>query len=323
MSCETRQADRHLTRAQAGNPSGSRARLVAAVALAPILLAQPAWAEFANLATATARSGETAVEAQAAVQTVQLAPAQPGLSVSPSLDLDIGRGADTENADEGDVVTVTVTVANTGDVATGGVVVDNARLRIGYLVVELPAAGFDQSSAELGLDASATFVTTHTLTTEQVYRAVAGDGIVLEAGASGTAGAIVVSATADPVSVAVPAHAQMAIVTTSDLSKAEGNTRDGAEAGDQITFTYLVENTGNTAIEDVAVTVDLAGKTVTSAGTPDLGVEPFTVEVKTEDPLALNADTEESAGVYDVLGPGGAVTFIHVHTLTQAEYEAQ
>mgnify|MGYP000725265416 CR=1 FL=1 len=146
---------------------------------------------------------------------------------------------------------------------------------------------------------------------------------IVNAGVAGTAKGDQITASVEPGNLLVAANPQLAIGTNSVLEKAEGNEGEGAETGDTITYKYTVENVGNVSVADVAVTVDLAGKTLQSQGTPDLGVDPFEVTVSANDPLGLNEDDPETAGVYDMLGPGGAVEFTHAHVVTQEEFEAQ
>lgn len=314
MNRETRRQSRRRAVSRAGT---------GACAMIACFVSTPVLAQLENDARAAGTSGGASVEAAAETHVVQLAAATPQLVVSQALDLDVGQGADPENADAGDILSVTLTVTNAGNVAVDAIVVDGATLSIGDTEIALEAARFAPSSAELGLGETATFSATHVLAADQVFRAVAADGVVFQAGVTGTAGTLVVPASGEPARVAVPAHAQLAISTESTLEKAEGNRGEGAEAGDRITFAYRVENTGNAAIDNVTVSADLGGKVFMSTGTPDLGAEAFSVETDADDPLGLNADAPDSAGVFDRLGAGGAALFTHVHTLSQAEFEAQ
>jgi len=304
----------------AGGAAGALA-LALVLTGAPI---SPAFAQqFESTAKAIGKAGNTEIQAEDTDAT-QFAEPSPRLTASQRLELDVSKGRDSEHADEGDVVSVTVTVTNDGNITVDRVVVESASLTIGGDTVDLEPADFQPPSADMKADGTISFTATRPLTAEQVFRAVAaGDGILVNAAVGGIVKGKQVTASVEPDSLSVAANAQLAIATVSDLKKAEGNEGEGAETGDTITYRYTVENVGNVSVADVAVTVDLAGKTLQSQGTPDLGVEPFGVTVSTNDPLGLNEDDPETAGVYDMLGPGGAVEFTHAHVVTQEEFEAQ
>ncbi|MAS07883.1 MAG: hypothetical protein CL534_24790 [Ahrensia sp.] len=283
----------------------------------------PAFAQLSSTVTVTGKAGDAEVQAQG-TESTDLAEPLPSLTASQRLDLDISKGRDSAHADAEDVVSVTVTVTNDGNFPIDRVVVDGASLTIGGDTVDLEPADFQPPSADMPKGETVTFTATRPLTAEQVFRAVAaGDGIIVNAGVAGTANGNQVTASVEPGNLLVAANPQLAIATASVLEKADGNEGEGAETGDTILYKYTVENVGNVSVADVAVTVDLAGKTLQSQGTPDLGVEPFEVTVSTNDPLGLNGDDPETAGVYDMLGPGGAVAFTHAHVVTQEEFEAQ
>ena len=283
----------------------------------------PAFAQLQSTVTATGKAGEADVQAQG-TETTELAEPLPSLTASQRLDLDMSKGRDSDHADAGDIVSVIVTVTNDGNFPIDRVVVDGASLTIGGDTIDLEPADFQPPSADMKADTTVTFTATRPLTAEQVFRAVAaGDGIIVNAGVQGTAKGAPITASVEPGNLMVSGNPQLAIATNSVLEKAEGNEDDGAETGDTILYKYTVENVGNVSVADVAVTVDLAGKTLQSQGTPDLGVDPFEVTVSANDPLGLNQDNPETAGVYDVLGPGGAVEFTHAHVVTQEEFEAQ
>lgn len=303
----------------AGGAAGTLA-LALVLTGAPIA---PALAQLSSTVTATGKAGDAEIQAQG-TETTDLAQPLPSLTASQRLDLDMSKGRDADHADAGDVVSVTVTVTNDGNIAVDRVVVDSASLTIGGDTVDLEPADFQPPSADMPMGETITFTATRPLTAEQVFRAVAaGDGIIVNAGVKGAAKGADVAASVEPGNLMVAANPQLAITTSSVLEKAEGNEGEGAEAGDTISYKYTVENVGNASVADVAVTVDLAGKTLRSQGTPDSGVDPFAVTVTTNDPLGLNEDDTETAGVYDMLGPGGAVEFTHTHVVTQEEFEAQ
>ena len=283
----------------------------------------PAFAQLQSTVTVTGKAGNADVQAQD-TESTDLAEPQPSLTASQRLGLDMSKGRDSDHADAEDVVSVIVTITNDGNTTVDRVVVESASLTIGGDTVDLEPANFQPPSADIPKGETVTFTATRPLTAEQVYRAVAaGDGIIVNAAVAGAAKGQQVTASVEPGSLSVAANPQLAIATSSDLEKAEGNQGEGAETGDTILYKYTVENVGNVSVEDVAVTVDLAGKTLQSQGTPDLGVDPFEVTVSTNDPLGLNEDDPETAGVYDTLGPGGAVEFTHAHVVTQEEFEAQ
>lgn len=295
--------------------------LVSSLALAAALTG-PAMAQLRSEATVTGTAGDAEVQATD-TQTTEMQALQPALVAMAEATFDPTRGDDAENADAGDTVTVTVTVTNNGNISVDRVGIRDASLTIGGEPVAIEAAEFEPPSEAIAIDDTMTFTAIKALTAEQVYRAVAGDGIIVNTGASGVVKGQDVTASVEPVVVRVAPHAALSIVTTSNLTKADGNAGEGAEAGDTITYVYRVDNVGNVSVANVSVTVDLAGRTLQSSGTPDLGVEPFAIAAAADDPLGLNNDDPATAGVYENLGPGGATAFTHVHTVTQAEFEAQ
>jgi hypothetical protein len=309
---------RHAEKTSTGLATAFAASLLLAIALPGTAAAQ-----LTSEVTAGGTAGGQAVESDTVTETTDLEAPRPALSASQSIDLDVSKGRDSENADAGDIVSVTVSVSNEGNFPVQTVIVDGATLTIAGNAIQLEPASFSPSSADIATGESATFTTTYALTSADVYGAAAGDGISVRSGAMGKSAEQSVSARAEPGNIVVAANPKLAISSSSDMEKAEGNEGEGAETGDRITYKYRVENVGNVAVADVGVTVKLSGKTLTSAGSPADGIDPFAVEVASEDALAVNSDLPETQGVYDNLGPGGAVVFTHVHTVTQAEFEAQ
>ena len=98
------------------------------------------------------------------------------------------------------------------------------------------------------------------------------------------------------------------------LSKVADNDTNRV-AGDTITYTYTVENTGDVNIEDVTI----SDQHTTSAGTSTLPVSGETGDVGNS---ANSSDATASDGSWDVLAPGDTVTFTSTYLVTAADIAA-
>ncbi|MFZ1814768.1 MAG: hypothetical protein WBO55_16105 [Rhizobiaceae bacterium] len=86
-------------------------------------------------------------------------------------------------------------------------------------------------------------------------------------------------------------------------------------AGQVLTYTYAVENTGNITIDNVSVADSHPG----SGPAPSPSSEALTTD---NAPLADSTDVTASNGVWSVLRPGDTVTFTGTYTVTQSDVDS-
>jgi uncharacterized repeat protein (TIGR01451 family) len=277
-----------------------------------------------NTATATGSfGGEVVVTAEATV-TMDVEAAVPKLVASQTGVLDISGGENPNAADAGDTVTYSMTVSNEGNVTISGVRPVIAEINANGAAGSGAMGGFSPEAADMAPGASQVFTAAYTLSDEDVYRAAGQtDGFSVNANAAGTALGAAVTSEAAAAAVTIAANPALTIAKEGVLSKADGNSGAGAETGDTITYTYTVTNAGNVAITDVTITDVHEGLTLVSSEATGTGSGPWGEAEATADALGVSIDESGPNGSWDILGAGGAVTFTYVHTVTQAEFEAQ
>ncbi|MFZ2100726.1 MAG: hypothetical protein WAU86_09205, partial [Oricola sp.] len=303
-----------------------RPRAVLAIALAPglaVAAIAPAHATIDNTATASGSFGEQLVQTEAAVLNLAVEPGKPALTVSNVGVLDVTGGADTRNAEGGDTISFSITIENSGNVTVHDVKPADAGISVGGVAGTGMFAAFTPEAAELKPGTSQVFTAVYTLSAEDVYRAAGTQaGIAASIGASGTAGDAAISAEAASSSVTIDANPRLAIAKEAAVAKGDGNIGEKIEAGDTITYTYTVTNTGNVAIDGITITDEHEGATLTSSEVASAADGPFDETQVVPDPLGNSIDSGVN-GSWDVLGAGGAVSFTFRHVVTQAEFEAQ
>ena len=224
----------------------------------------------ASLAATPAQGSYTPVTADASVDLDDPAPAATMTKV-----------ADNKvNVGTGQLVTYTYTVTNTGNITLDNVSVSDVHLGSAALSAITPA-----SVATLGVGDSAAFQATYTITQDDVD---AGIGITNEATLSATPrlGDLPVVQAFESVDLVDSAPQMSLVKTASDDSD--------VSAGDVITYSYVVQNTGNVTINNITVTDMHSGSAALSAITP------------------ASID----------LTPGASQTFTATYTVTQADIDA-
>ncbi|MFW2589811.1 DUF7507 domain-containing protein [Sagittula sp. SSi028] len=134
-------------------------------------------------------------------------------------------------------------------------------------------------------------------------------------------GAMVNTATAtsgevtDPVTatLSIPAVQQPAVTVAK-----QADVTSGLEAGQTVTYTYTVENTGNVTLGTVILTDQHSSASGTAALT--IGSETLLADVNE---TGTSTDGTASDGVWDSLAPGDSVTFTASYQVTQADLDAQ
>ncbi|MEP3892512.1 MAG: hypothetical protein ABJN52_00770 [Litorimonas sp.] len=185
-------------------------------------------------------------------------PATADESITPEIfapELSVVKTADvTTNLAEGDVVTYTYAVTNTGNVTINNVMVSDVHSGTGALGAISPA-----NVSSLAVSASVDFTSTYTVTQADID---AGTAITNTATANGSpVGGTLVPATGDE-SVAPEGPAPQA-----DFTKTADKTTD-LTVGEIVTYTYSVTNTGNVSLSDISVSDVHAGTGTLSAITP-------------------------------------------------------
>jgi len=228
--------------------------------------------DITNTATLNSVPQTGALSPATADETVTLEAPAPLMTLAKTADL-------TANAAVGDLVTYSYLVTNTGNVSLTNVAVSDVHSGTGTLSAITPA------SADLAPGATETFTATYTVTQADID---AGTDITNIA----TADAVPANGTLTPVTddAAVSLEAPTPSLT---LAKTASETAD-VSVGDVVTYSYLVENTGNVGIDNVAVTDVHSGTGTLSAITP--------------------------ASV--TLAPGATQTFTATYEVTQADIDA-
>ncbi len=217
---------------------------------------------------------------------------------TPLIDLTKTNGGisdlDGNGQDAGDQITYTYAVQNTGNVTLFNVAVSDDKLGAVTLTSGLTDADGDGSADDLAVGAIATGTATATLTQAQLD-AGSVTNLATASGAPPTGGNVTDT---DTNTVPVTQTPLIALTKTNGgSSDLDGN---GQDAGDQITYTYAVQNTGNVTLFNVAVSVDKLGAVTLTSGLTD-------------------ADGDGSA---DDLAVGATATGTATATLTQAQVDA-
>lgn len=183
------------------------------------------------------------------------------------------------------------------------------------------------SGATLLPNESATFTAYYTLTAVDAYRAagitLAGDAVENSATANGTpATGTLGTVTPSVAETTIPAAPNL-IISKSFVITTDNGSAGVADVNDVITYTYVVENTGNVAITGLSISDEHEG---TILVTPPNG-ETLTSDgpLATATPAVISADETPAPvnnGTWDTIQPGAIVTFTYVHTVTQAEVDA-
>jgi uncharacterized repeat protein (TIGR01451 family) len=159
-----------------------------------------------------------------------------GGSSSPNLDIELTKVPGTIQAHEGDTITYTYSVTNSGDVPLSSVsVTDNMIEDVIY------QSGDTNGDGRLGTDETWTFSASHNVTADDPSPLV---NTAAAAGSYAGAGTVIAWARAS-VDILRPA---IALEKTADPVQ--------AHEGDIINYTYTIANTGNTALSDISLTDD-------------------------------------------------------------------
>jgi uncharacterized repeat protein (TIGR01451 family) len=225
-----------------------------------------------------------------------------------------------DGLDPGETITYTVRVTNDSNVSVTNVTPAEDNIQFGGSAGNGAFGTFSPASAPTLIPGDfADFTIVYTVTRRDIYRAAAvTDGVqnTVNVTADGP-GAVPVTGT-DVSQNTIPAAPNLTVVKTGTL--VDGNGNNLADIGETINYEYVVTNSGNVAIDNVAINDTHEGAAI-AAGT--------ILEVSTtlaDGPLGNSVDASTSGaadGTWDLLGPGAAVSFRYAHTVTQAEFDAQ
>ena len=290
--------------------------------------AGPAFAAIDNTATANGTPSSGTLVPPTASATVPVAPAGPKLSVVKTAAAPVEVGTDgVINA--GDTITFTYVVTNTGNVTINSVVPVDAGPTFNTIAGTGSLGAFTLVSttngattgSTLAVNESGTYTAIYTLSAVDAYRAagIALAGTPVQNSATATGSPItgtLAAVTASTAKTTIPANPKLSIAKSRVFTTDTG-TLLAADVGDVITYTYVVQNTGNVSITSLSINdihegVALSGQPANETLTSDGPLAPGTVS---SDSVANNA-------VYSTIRPGATVTFTYVHTVTQAEVDA-
>ncbi|MCB1381782.1 MAG: DUF11 domain-containing protein [Notoacmeibacter sp.] len=222
------------------------------------------------------------------------------------------NGANATQTDSGDVITYQYVVTNTGNTTLTGVLPTDAGPTFN---ANAATNALDTSSwvaATLAPGASQTFNATYTLAQADVDNAAGvTDGVSNTASANGTDPLTntVTPASSSTAVATIAATPGMSIAKTGVITTDNGTSGE-ADAGDVITYTYEVTNTGNVTITGVTISDVHGGYGTAPVPGSETGV------------TVTNGSTDAAAnGSWDTLRPGDTIRFTATYTVVQSDVD--
>ena len=257
-----------------------------------------------NTATVTGTGpAGTTPPVDSATASVPTAAKTPALEVTKTAD----AGALSDPAQLGEQVGFTITVTNTGNqTLTAPVLTDTLNDADGGALAldAVPVLTAGDANGNGALDLGEAWVYTASFTLTQPAIDAGGIENTVTATAQDPQGQPVTDTLDAPVTVALSGAPGLALVKTATLNDG-GDGR--ADAGDTITYSYTVTNTGNQTLFDLAVS---------ETGFAGAGSAPVPTYA------SGGADLGGDAAVIDLAPGGGAVVFTGTYTLTQDDLDA-
>ncbi len=284
--------------------AASRGRMSPALAAGALVVwwsSAPAIADITNDATAAATYGATAVTSNSSNAAVPVVPAAPALDV---LKTGILVDSDTTpGTSAGDRIDYTVTVRNAGNVSVSTVVLNDPLVSLSYL------SGDAGTPAVLDVAETWTYTGSYTLTQADLDGNGGGDGDIDNT--------VTVTAVAGSTPLAASTSAETPLATTASLAVTKTpSVTSGVRAGDVVTYTYVVTNTGNQTVTAISMSDAHDG----SGAPPVPGSEQLSADLRS---LGDSTDLTANDGVWDVLAPGDSVTFTATYTITQTDVDTR
>ena len=281
-----------------------RCLIAAGLFLASGVCLRPAYADIVNTVTANGFFDGTPVSSPPASETVDVEDAAPALTVTKSSDVTSVNVA-------GDAIIYSVTVANTGNVTVSSITVTDPLVSL-----VCPGSG---SNTIAGLAPGSNEICTGTYTVVQADFDLGGanDGGTADsdidntASASGTYDGATV-ADSDDHAVTLNINRSLTTVKTATLNE-EISANGYADAGETISYSYVVTNSGNVTLTNVRVDDTHNG----SATLPVPSGETLT----TDSAPTLDSTDASANGAWDSLAPGDAITFTATYSVTQTDVD--
>lgn len=231
-------------------------------------------------------------------------------------------GIDPVNTDAGDTIVYRYTITNDGSTTETNVLpIDVGPTFDGETAVNSLSAFSEVTGAGAGTGDAATLAPGETVVFEASYTFASLDVINAAGVADGVSN--VASATSDevptsppspPALATIPGVPNLEIIKVAVLN--DETTADGfAEAGETITYTYTVTNTGNVALTNVGIQDTHEGVLLTGVNLP------VGETVTTEGPAGPSDIGVANDGVIDTLEAGAVATFTITLTVTQDEVD--
>lgn len=281
----------------------SVSRFALAVVLSGVFLS-PAHADITNTVTATGSFGGSPVTGSA-TEDVDVIDSTATLTVTKSGTLNDDDGVTGDSA--GDTIDWTIEVRNDGNVTINSITVSDT------LGTPVCPTSSNDTIATLAPGASETCTLTYTTTQADFDSDGGGDGdIDNSVTAAGTAtGGIGAVSGSDTAEVPINAFSAVTLVKTAD----DDTLRD---AGDIITYSFVVTNTGNQTLTNIVVTDTLHNGTGAPLPAPDADSGTITNDagVPGDSTNSTTGDTD-----WDVLGPGDELTVTATYTVTQTDVD--
>jgi large repetitive protein len=184
--------------------------------------------------------------------TVTVSLADPKLSLTLTGSLALTTVAPNDRADAGDLVTYTYVITNTGNVTLTDIDVEDLRTSAGSIDCDSTTPGIQTAITSLAPGASRTCTATYPITQGNIDAGtVANTATAMTQYPNDDTGVTV--ADTDNASVSIT-RTTSATIAKSASAIADTNESNREDAGDTITYTITVTNTGNTTLEDVMVT---------------------------------------------------------------------
>jgi len=231
-------------------------------------------------------------------------------------------GADPANTDAGDTIVYRYEITNNGSVTENNVTpIDAGPTFNGEAAVNSLSAFTEVTGAGAGTGDAATLAPGETVVFEADYTFATLD-ILNAAGVTDGVSNVATASSDDvpgsppspPALATIPAVPALDIVKVAVLN--DETVADGfAEAGETITYTYTVTNTGNVALTNVGIQDTHEGVLLTGANLP------AGETITTEGPVGPSDVGVANDGVIDTLEAGAVATFTVTLTVTQDEVD--
>lgn len=265
---------------------------------------QPAYADIVNTVTANGFFGGTPVSSPSSSVSVDVEDAAPALNVTKGSDVTSVNAA-------GDAIVYSIRVANTGNVTVSSITVTDT-----LVGVTCPGSG-NNTISSLAPGGIEVCTGTYTVVQADFDLGGANDGSTADGDIDNTASASGTydgSAVADSDDRAVTLNINRSLTTVKTATLNEEIAVNGfADAGETISYSYLVTNTGNVTLTNVRVDDTHNG----SATLPAPSAETLTADSAP----ALDSTDAGANGAWDSLAPGDAITFTATYSVTQTDVD--